>query len=494
MFEQFPAIVVVVPLIAAAFCAIIRYDFFCWIVSLAVTVLSFFGSIYLLQKVQSYGPISYKLGGWAPPVGIEYRVDLLSSYLLILVSLIAGSILIYGRRSIQSEIDEGLRGWFYSMYLLCMSGLLGIVITGDAFNAFVFMEISSLAMYTLIALGRDRRALIASYQYLIMGTIGATMYVIGVGLLFTVTGTLNLSDLSELIPPLLDTSAVKVSMAFIVVGLSLKIALFPLHFWLPNAYAYAPSVTTAFLAATATKVSIYLLMRYLYSVYDFSFEIFVPSITVLILILSVFAIFVGSFSAIFEENIKRLLAFSSVAQIGYITLGVSIANASGLTGSIVHIFNHAIMKASLFMLVGSIAYQMSKPQIYISDLAGAGRKMPITMFAMTIAGMSLLGVPGTVGFVTKWYLVRGALENGWWWLVGLILISSLMVLVYIGRIIEVAYFKQSPDSDKTMTEPPLSMTIMSVFAVIAAIYFGIDTSFTLEVAKDAVFALVTVRQ
>ena len=220
MFEQFPAIVVVVPLIAAAFCAIIRYDFFCWIVSLAVTVLSFFGSIYLLQKVQSYGPISYKLGGWAPPVGIEYRVDLLSSYLLILVSLIAGSILIYGRRSIQSEIDEGLRGWFYSMYLLCMSGLLGIVITGDAFNAFVFMEISSLAMYTLIALGRDRRALIASYQYLIMGTIGATMYVIGVGLLFTVTGTLNLSDLSELIPPLLDTSAVKVSMAFIVVGLS----------------------------------------------------------------------------------------------------------------------------------------------------------------------------------------------------------------------------------------------------------------------------------
>ena len=165
------------------------------------------------------------------------------------------------------------------------------------------------------------------------------MYVIGVGLLFTVTGTLNLVDLSELILPLLNTPAVKVAMAFIIVGLSLKIALFPLHFWLPNAYAYAPSVTTAFLAATATKVSIYLLMRYLYSVFDFSFQIFVPPITILILILSVFAIFVGSFSAIFEENVKKLLAFSSVAQIGYITLGISIANSSGLTGSIVHILS-----------------------------------------------------------------------------------------------------------------------------------------------------------
>ncbi|MBT6961506.1 MAG: monovalent cation/H+ antiporter subunit D family protein, partial [Rhodospirillaceae bacterium] len=234
LIDQFPAIVVAVPLVAAALCAIVRNETACWLISLVVAFLCFVGSATMLGQVQEYGvPLSYKMGGWAPPAGIELRVDLLSGYLLVLVSLIATAVLIYGRHSVRAEIKESVRGWYYAMYLLCMCGLLGIVITGDAFNAFVFMEISSLSMYTLIALGKDRRALAASYQYLIMGTIGATMYVIGVGLLFTITGTLNLIDMAERLAPLLDTPAAIAGMAFVVVGLSLKIALFPLHLWLP---------------------------------------------------------------------------------------------------------------------------------------------------------------------------------------------------------------------------------------------------------------------
>ena len=488
MLDQFPSIVIAIPLIASALCAIIRHERTCWLIAVLVSFLCFFGSASMLGTVQSEGYISYSMGGWAPPVGIEYRVDLLSVYLLILVSIIATAVLIYGRQSVAVEIKDGVRGWYYTMFLLCLCGLMGIVITGDAFNAFVFMEISSLSMYTLIALGKDRRALTAAYQYLILGTVGATMYVIGIGLLYTITGTLNLVDLAERLPPLLETPAAIAAMAFILVGLSLKVALFPLHLWLPNAYAFAPTVTTAFIAATATKVSIYLLMRFLYSVFGFSFSAEMTPIPELILILSTLAIFVGSLTAIFQENVKRMLAYSSVAQIGYITLGIAIANATGLTGSLVHIFNHAVMKGALFMLVGGIALQIGT--VRISDMAGIGKLMPLTMFGFVIGGLSMLGVPGTVGFVSKWYLAVGALENGWWWLVVLLMLSSLLVLIYMGRVIEFAFFRERPAGAPIVTDPPKTMILTAWVFILACIYLGFDTSFTVGVAEQAIRALV----
>jgi multicomponent Na+:H+ antiporter subunit D len=488
MIEQFPAIVVAVPLIAAAVCAIIRHETLCWLIALAVCFLSFVGCALMLGIVQETGPISYDMGGWAPPIGIELRIDELAAYVLILVSLVATAVLVYGRQSVRTEIKEDLRGYFYAMYLLCMCGLLGIVITGDAFNAFVFMEISSLAMYTLIALGADRRALAASFQYLIMGTVGATMYVIGVGLLFTITGTLNMIDMADKLGPLLSTPTAIAGMAFIVVGLSLKVALFPLHLWLPNAYAFAPSVVTAFLAATATKVSIYLLMRYLYTVFGFAFSIEQTPIPQLVLWLSIAAIFAGSLTAIYQENVKRMLAYSSVAQIGYITLGIAIANATGLTGSLVHIFNHAVMKGALFMLVGGIALQIGT--VRLSDLAGAGRQMPMTFFGIVLGGFSMLGVPGTVGFVSKWYLAIGALENGWWLLVILLMLSSLLVLVYMGRVIEVAFFRERPAGAPVLKDPPKAMIMTSWVFILACIYLGFDTGFTVGVAQDAVSVLI----
>ena len=488
MLDQLPALIIVLPLIAAACCAINKSEPFCWFVSVITSLLVFSASWSLLIQVKSSGVISYALGGWEAPAGIEYRVDVLAAYLLTMVSLISAAVLLYGRQSVRAEISKGNQGWFYAMYLLCICGLMGMVITGDAFNAFVFMEISSLSMYTLIAIGNDKRALLASYQYLIMGTIGATMYIIGVGLLFTVTGTLNLVDLSERLEPLLYSAPVMSGIAFIVVGLSLKIALFPLHFWLPNAYAYAPSVTTVLVAATAAKVSIYLLLRYLFSVFGFSFGMQYEPFALILMTLSIGAIFVGSLNAIFEDNIKRMLAFSSVAQIGYITLGISLFNFNGLVSSLVHIFNHALIKASLFMLLGGIALQVGK--VNLKDLGGIGRKMPVTMAAFSIGGLSLLGVPGTVGFITKWYLLRGAMDNEWWWLVILVLLSSLLVLVYIGRVIEVAYFRETSAVCMNLKDPPFAMLSVSVFFSFLCIYFGFDTTATLGVATQAVESLM----
>jgi len=264
---QLPALQVVIPLIGAILTALVRRDRIAWGISLVVSLTMPVIAFALLQQVLATGTISYAHGGWAPPYGIEYRIDLANAFILLLVSVMGALVMVYAPRSVTAEIGRERAGWFYTMYLLCLTGLLGIAITGDAFNIFVFMEVSSLATYVLIALGKDKRAFLSAYQYLIIGTIGATFYVIGVGLLYVMTGTLNLADIASRIGNIEQTRTVLAALAFLTVGISLKLALFPLHVWLPNAYAYAPSVASAFLASTATKVAVYLLLRIFFSVF-----------------------------------------------------------------------------------------------------------------------------------------------------------------------------------------------------------------------------------
>ncbi len=478
-----PALQVVLPLLGAVLCAFLRRGVYAWGVALIVSLAMPLIAIGLLIQVLDSGTISYAMGGWPPPIGIEYRVDVFNAFLLLLVSVIAAVIMPYAKRSVEKEIPSDRQAWFYAIYLLCLCGLLGMTITGDAFNIFVFMEVSSLAAYTLIAMGRDRRALLAAYQYLIMGTIGATFYVIGVGLLYSMTGTLNLADIASRLAGIENSRAVLAALAFLTVGISLKLALFPLHVWLPNAYAYAPSMATVFLAATATKVAVYLLLRYFYTVFGASIIFQDLPVSNIFLVLSLAAMFGASIVAVFQDDVKRMLAYSSVGQIGYITLGIAIANLTGLTGGIVHLFNHALMKAALFMAIGAVFYRIGS--VKLDDLAGIGKRMPITMAAFVIAGFSIIGVPGTVGFVSKWYLVLGAFEQGWWWLAFLIVASSLISVVYIGRIVEVVWFRPVSAAAKRAEEPPLSMLLPTLLLVAATVYFGIDTSATAGIAGRA---------
>lgn len=473
--SNLPALQVLIPLVAALLAAFVRGGVAGWAIALVASWLTPLVSIALLLKVLDSGVISYHMGGWAPPVGIEYRVDLLNAFFLVLVSVLGAVIMPYARRSVAQEIDGDKQSWFYSMYLLCLAGLLGITITGDAFNVFVFLEISSLATYVLIALGKNRRALLASFQYLIVGTIGATFYVIGIGFLYLVTGSLNLADIASRLGPASaeNSRAVLAALAFLTVGISLKLALFPLHVWLPGAYAHAPSTATAFLAGTATKVAIYVLIRLFFSVFGVELTFKAVPASEVLMVLSIAAMFIASLMAVFEENAKRMLALSSVAQVGYITLGIGLANASGLTGGLVHIFNHAIMKTALFLSLGAIVYRIGSVQL--SDLAGIGRKMPLTMAVFVIGGLGLIGVPGTAGFISKWYLALGAIERGWWPLVFVIVASSLIAVLYVGRVIEVAWFREPSKLAAEAKDPPLSMLIPMLALAAATIYFGFET-------------------
>lgn len=487
MILHLPILQVIVPLMAAPLCLFLKKPKLVWLFACIATGLTFLISILLLQQVITTGTLTYELGGWPAPWGIEYKIDELNAFLLLIISSTSFCILLAAQASISKELDKDRHTFFYILYLLSLTGMLGILATGDAFNVFVFLEIASLSAYALIAMGKDRRALWASYQYLIMGTVGATFILIGIGLMYQMTGTLNMSDLAIRLPEVEQTRTVFVAFAFIVVGICLKLALFPLHLWLPNAYAYAPSIVTALFSATATKVAIYLLIRFTFSIFGLSFSFTTLPLNTLFLILGLLGIFVASMAAIYQQNVKHIFAYSSVAQIGYMIVGLSVSSVTGLTATIVHLFNHALMKSALFLALAAVMYRVGSVQL--SKFQGLGRQMPLTMAAIVIGGLSLVGVPLTAGFISKWYLVLAVIENGWWHVAVLILLGSLLAIVYLWKIIEMAYFKPPIDSNDQIKEAPASILIPVWILVFANLYFGIDTRFSVDLAQAAAMSL-----
>ncbi|MCG8440577.1 MAG: monovalent cation/H+ antiporter subunit D family protein, partial [Caulobacterales bacterium] len=358
----------------------------------------------------------------------------------------------------------------------------------DAFNLFVFLEISSLSTYVLVAMGGhlDRRALTAAYNYLVLGTIGATFFVIGVGFLYMATGTLNMMDMAERLRPLSDTSVARAGFAFIVIGLGLKAAMFPLHSWLPNAYAFSPSFVTAFLASTATKVAFYALVRFLYTVFGPAFTFQGSTLVWLLGPLAVLGMLAASFQAVFQNDARRLLALSSVAQVGYMLLGLSLGTAAGLAAGLLHLFNHAVMKGTLFMALGAMGARMGV--VRVRELAGMGRVMPFTTAAFAVGGLTLIGVPLTAGFVSKWYLLSAALERGWWWAAVAIAFSSILAFIYVGRMLEAAYMRSPPEragAPAPRARAPMSMLVPMWILAVACIWFGVDASFPTDIACRA---------
>ncbi|MBT6437855.1 monovalent cation/H+ antiporter subunit D family protein [Paracoccaceae bacterium] len=482
--EQLPILQILVPFVSAPLIVFIGNRTIAWWITFLASLISLLISINLLLLVNDGSIISYHIGGWAPPIGIEYRVDALNAFVLVLITLISTIVAPYAYKSVGNEIPKEHHTLFYAAYLLCVTGLMGVVITGDVFNVFVFLEISSLASYVLISLGshRDKRALTSAFNYLIIGTIGATFFVIGIGLLYMVTGTLNMIDMAGLLEGKSSSSTVRSAFAFIIVGVGLKLAIYPLHIWLPKAYTFAPSFITAFLAATATKVAIYILLRFMFTIFRPSFLEELNVLNFVILPLSIAAMIIASMIAIFQKDFKGLLAYSSIAQVGYILLGISIMSESGLTAAIIHLFNHGITKVALFMVAG--AYVIKRGGSLLTNLQGAGFTMPWTSAATVVGCLSLIGVPGTAGFISKWILVEAAIENGKWPLAIVIIFSSLLAVVYCGRLIETLYFKNGND-ETVVNEAPLTMLISIWIASLACIYFGLSTDITISVSDLA---------
>jgi multicomponent Na+:H+ antiporter subunit D len=483
-----PALQVILALIVAPICLLVRQPDKAWLMAMTVTWTLLVISLMLLDKVLEVGIVTYSLGNWPPPWGIEYRIDLANAFMLVIITIIGSAVMPYARSSIEKEIPKDRIYLFYCMYLLNLSGLLGIAITGDLFNLFVFLEISSLSSYVMISLGRNRSALTAAYRYLIMGTIGATFYIIGVGMLYMATGSLNMADLATLIPATEGSRTVLVSLAFITVGLGVKMALVPLHMWMPNAYTHAPSVVSVFLAGTGTKVAVYALMRVFFTVFGAAGVSGNFGLSEMLSGLAVIAMIGASAVAVYQKDVKRLLAYSSLAQIGYIVLGISMASVMGISAGLLHLFNHALIKAGLFMAMGCIFMRIGS--VNIEDMKGLGRAMPLTMSAFIAGGFGLIGVPLTAGFISKWYFIQSAIEKDWWFSIAAILISSLLAVIYVWRVVETAYFHSRDKNDEIVKEAPWSMLLPMWILIFLSFYFGINGTLTTGLAIGGAEALL----
>ncbi|MDB2388251.1 monovalent cation/H+ antiporter subunit D family protein [Alphaproteobacteria bacterium] len=491
--KNLPILVVLTPLMMSLIVVLISNNFLSWLLTLFTTLITFIFSLLLYQEVYLHTAISYALGNWVPPLGIEYLIDKVSIIPIIIIALISFLATFFASKIMPAEINNSSISKVYSLWLLAIAGLIGLVTTGDAFNLFVFLEISSLASVALVAMGgqKDKQALVAAYNYLILGAIGATFYVIGVGLLYGITGTLNLADLSNRIAEISDNKALIAGFGFMVIGIMLKAAVFPLHIWLPRAYAYAPSAVSVLLAATATKASLYILARILFSVFDISDNLVTYTLEYIILPLSILAMFAGTIMAIYEKDIKRLLAHSSIAQIGYITLAFAIGTKASVAAGFIHLFNHALIKGALFMAITSMGFYINK-RITINNLSGLGRAMPITFVCFVICSLSLAGIPLTAGFISKLYIIKASISADGIWIAFLILASSALSVVYLWKMIEALWFHESPKEPNIKEKPEIYIALLMI--TFLNIYFGLDASMVVNSSFEAANQLLGVQK
>lgn len=453
------------PLLLCAFLAVLAgiwRQTWAYAISLVGTVLSLAAAVAALISVLKNGVLRHYLGGWPPPFGIEYVVDHLSAYMAVIIGFIGVILMIYPPRAgMYQTPTKGIP--MYAVIMLLLAGLQGVVVTGDLFNLFVFLEIYSLASYALISLG-EKRALMASFRYLILGSIAGSFYLLGVGFIYFATGTLNMADAARLLPALYGSPAIVAGVAFIVIGLAIKMALFPLHVWLPDAHSYAPPVIAALLASVQLEVAAYAMVRMFLTVFQPEYFAQYLPVTAIIGWCGAAGIIFGSVMAIAQHDFKRMLAYSTIGQIGYISVGIGLANPLGLIGALLHILNHAFMKSSLFLIAGATRYHTGAREI--SSFAGLGRRMPRLMASFTVAALSMVGIPPTAGFFSKWYLVLGSIDASNWTFVAVILASSLLNAVYFFRVIEKIYASPLPEGNGINTSERIEPSPRILYPII----------------------------
>ena len=474
MSHQLPAILFLLPLFAAISMPVVCLKHRHWSKSISLTILAamVLVSILNLHNVVNHGEVRYAFSGWTAPLGIEWVADGLASVILVLLSVL-GLLGVVFTGPTSTKALGGRIVNYYTLILLFFSALTGIVFAADFFNIFVFLEVAAISSYALIGVAGGR-ALFAAFRYLILGTIGASIYLLGVSYLYAVTGTLNMADMADKLPFLLGSKALVGGLLFIFIGLGIKMALVPFHVWMPEAYTYAPDSVSPIMASLLTKIVLLAWVRIIYWVLNASIAIFDIPILQLVAVLGALAAVIGASLALAQRDIKMMFAYGGVSHIGIILIGIGQGNQTGFVGGIFYLLNDAVMQAALFFLAGVAFchYGVST----IDDLGRVGKQAPWLTGSLIVVALGMIGLPPPGGFFGKWNIILGALEASNYVSVAAVLLATLLTLAYFVKLFEGIFRQTSTGLDLQFGEFPLSFKMTLGVTSAAIMLLGLFSS------------------
>ena len=474
MSHQLPAILFLLPLFAAISMPVVCLKHRHWSKSISLTILAamVLVSILNLHNVVNHGEVRYAFSGWTAPLGIEWVADGLASVILVLLSVL-GLLGVVFTGPTSPKALGGRIVHYYTLILLFFSALTGIVFARDLFNLFVFLEVAAISSYALIGVAGGR-ALFAAFRYLILGTIGASIYLLGVSYLYAVTGTLNMADMADKLPFLLGSKALVGGLLFIFIGLGIKMALVPFHAWMPEAYAYAPDSVSPILASLLTKIALLAWVRIIYWVLNASIVVYGIPILLLVAVLGALAAVIGASLALAQRDLKMMFAYGGISHIGIILIGIGQGNQTGFVGGIFYLLNDAVMQAALFFLAG-VAFCHYGVRT-IDDIGRVGKQAPWLTGSLVVIALGMVGLPPTGGFFGKWNIILGALEAGNYVSVAAVVLSTLLTLAYFVKLFEGIFRQTSTRLDVQFGEIPLSFKMTLGVTSAAIMLLGLFSS------------------
>ena len=474
MSHQLPAILFLLPLFAAISMPVVCLKHRHWSKPISLTILAamVLVSILNLHNVVNHGEVRYAFSGWTAPLGIEWVADGLASVILVLLSVL-GLLGVVFTGPTSPKALGGRIVHYYTLILLFFSALTGIVFARDLFNLFVFLEVAAISSYALIGVAGGR-ALFAAFRYLILGTIGASIYLLGVSYLYAVTGTLNMADMADKLPFLLGSKALVGGLLFIFIGLGIKMALVPFHAWMPEAYAYAPDSVSPILASLLTKIALLAWVRIIYWVLNASIVVYGIPILLLVAVLGALAAVIGASLALAQRDLKMMFAYGGISHIGIILIGIGQGNQTGFVGGVFYLLNDAVMQAALFFLAG-VAFCHYGVRT-IDDIGRVGKQAPWLTGSLIVIALGMVGLPPTGGFFGKWNIILGALEAGNYVSVAAVILSTLLTLAYFIKLLEGMFRQTSTRLDVQFGEIPLSFKMTLGVTSAAIMLLGLFSS------------------
>jgi multicomponent Na+:H+ antiporter subunit D len=425
-------------------------------------------------------PGVYRMGNWSPPWGIVLVSDGLSTLLLLTISIITFLAIIFSLRYMDRYTSKPK---FFALFMLMVGGMNGVVLTGDFFNLFVFLEIASLASYALVAFGCEHEELEASFKYLILSGVASTFLLLGIAITYSLTGSLNMADVARTIEGMAGNSAVLFATALFIMGFGLKAALVPFHPWLPDAHPAAPAPISAMLSGVLIKaLGVYTLMRLIFNVFGLS-----PFISSVLMILGALSMVVGGMLAIGQDDLKRLLAYSSISQIGYVVVGVALGTPLGILGGLFHLINHATFKSLLFLSSGAIEYSSDTRKL--SQMGGLSRNMPVSTTSAAVGFLSISGIPPFNGFWSKLIIVVALVQAQQYILAAVAVAVSFLTILYFMRVQRNLFFGDVPAKLAKIKEVPylmrISLVVLAVMCLAMGLFYPYLSTTILDPAKEA---------